>query len=207
MKKTISLTLLIALNLYPIAGILFWGWDINFTFFTYLAETLILVIFATIKMLMSKHLWDRDSAKLNQHWMKMGRKQTILNLLAMLYVFTVVLFTLYLLPWQGDKPPFGVSLTSVDFDAILHFLLFSVLSHTVSFIVYYIIGQERTTLATSLIFKRVMIGRILPLFLTPFVIAFMISLNIRNSVAPVLIVFLLVALFDVLAHIKEHSQI
>lgn len=207
MKKLIPLTLLILLNLYPIAGIIFLEWDVNFTFLTYLAETLVLVIFATIKMILSKNLWDAESAKMNQHWMRLSRNQTIMHLLTMLYIFVIVLYTLYLIPWQGNAPSFGVSLVSVDYSALLQFLLFSVISHSISFVAYFIIGKERVTLATSLIFNRVMVGRILPLFLTPFVMAFGIRFHVGNVTTPILIVFFFVALFDVLAHIKEHSHI
>jgi heme/copper-type cytochrome/quinol oxidase subunit 4 len=72
---------------------------------------------------------------------------------------------------------------------------------------YFIIGKERETIATSAIFNRVMIGRILPLFLTPFVIAFLLTLNLANTVAPIIIILLLMTFFDVLAHLKEHGHI
>ena len=207
MKKIVPLVLLILLNLYPIAGILFWKWDVVSTLSTYFVETIILVIFAIIKMILSRHLWDKEDAKLNQQWVKRGRTYTIFNLIAMMCVFTVILCAVYFIPWEGGSPFLGDTSGPINYPALFRFMLFSIVVHGISFVIYFIIGNERETLAASLIFRRVMIGRILPLFLTPFVAAFMFIFFIPNVLTTILIVLFLVALFDVMAHIQEHKNI
>ena len=210
MKKYIPLALVILLNLYPIIGIIFLGWDVNFTLFSYLAETLVLVVFSTIKMLMSRKMFDEESAKLNPHLVNQSRKYILFNLLMMMYVFVIVLYTLYLMPWQSGTPFFTLSMIGTQYKSIVSLLASSVLSHAVSFFVYYIGGGERNTIALSSIFNRVMIGRVLPLFFSPFIIFFLLPIIITSSTfmkIPLLVIFGLVGLFDILAHTKQHANV
>jgi len=196
-------------NLYPIIGILFLKWEIGFVFITYLAETLILVIFSTIKMCMSKYIWDIKSAKLNPHLTGGSSKYNLFNFLLMIYVFTFVLFSLYLIPWEGGVP-FSYPLNNIPIMTFVYFVIFSIFSHTVSFFVNYIFGNERETISMSGVFNRVMIGRIFPLFFNPFIIIFLLNLNLislNNVKAPILVILILFVYFDIWAYTKEHNKV
>jgi hypothetical protein len=159
---------------------------------------------------MSTKIWDEESAKLNPYLVKQGRGYILFNLLMMMYVFVIVLYTLYLLPWQSGTPFFTLSMVAIQYKSAAGLLLFSVFSHTVSFFVYYIAGGERNTLALSSIFNRVMVGRILPLFFSPFIIFFLLPFVFLSSTLmkiPLLVILGLVAFFDIFAHTKEHVNV
>lgn len=196
-------------NLYPIFGIIFWKWEIGFVFITYLAETFILAIFSTIKMFMSKYVWDVESAKLNSHLTSGSKKNNLFNFISMIYIFIFVLFSLYLIPWDGGTP-FGYPLNKIPVVPLIYFIIFSIVSHTVSFFINFIIQKERETIAISGIFNRIMIGRILPLFFNPFIIIFLLHfklIRLENTKIPTLIILGLFAYFDVWAYIREHKKV
>lgn len=215
--EKISLLLLIALNLYPIFGLLFLGWEINFIFSVYLVETLILVIFSTIKMLMTEKILDDESFEFNlkfgSAWTKMSRREALSNFLALLYIFVFVVYGLYLVPWDRGAEGnaiFGFSITSVQYLPVIYFLVLSILSHSVSFFINFILNDERKNLAISEVFNRVMIGRIMPLFISPFIIIFLHKFGIvdsHNIKLPIFVILGLFAIFDISAYMKEHRKI
>ncbi len=158
---------------------------------------------------MSINVWDPESANMNPYWVTQSRSQVLSNFLLLMYVFMIVCSGAYLILWGRSITAFIATAGPAQYWPILSMAIFSLISHTFSFVYNFILGGERNTVAMSYIFRRTMVGRMLPLFLSTFISFFSVGItgsNSKSAMIPLVVIFGAVAFFDILAHFNEHKK-
>ncbi len=177
MKKYLSIISLIIANIYPLLGVIFWGWDISNLLMIYWIETLIVGFFTIIKMQHSKYvrLDNKTKPEENKLYTKIEgdkfkglatpyMKKVCIWIFVGIYCFTAFVHLMFLISMLFNRNTFGLLINGffpslekysqfeafhLDIGALILpvFLLF--LSHGVSFIVNFIGKQEAETIAIN----------------------------------------------------------
>lgn len=151
-RQKTSLAILITTNLFPILGIIFWGWQTINLIFIYWAESAIICFFCTLKIFFSVDDFDVARFKNASLIEKMstvlivvlGRSilagYLIMNLIGYMFFYGMFLYLLFGgFPFNTSPINNLLILASQVYTSIL--LLF--ISHGFSFFINFILGDER----------------------------------------------------------------
>ena len=212
--KDKSLLILIAVNIFPIIGVLFLGWSSISVIFIYIIETVIIGLFNIPKMIMAKADFDAKLIKNKELSSPItGQKKTketkegclkafLIPFFLIHYNFFIVIqgiFIYFIAKHIGQQEVEPQSFLTYDY---LLSILFIVGSHAYSFYNNYVKKEEyKKASAIKLMFapyKRIMIQQVTVLAG---------SFLIFYFEAPIIFMLVLIFLkifFDVRAHYKDH---
>ena len=215
-----AIVALILANLVPLAGVLFFGWDVWGILIIYWLENGIVGLFNVMKMRRAEGPEDGSPAAtadtrrrlksltINGRPVASSEKSALIPFFIMHYgmfwvVHGIFVLTLPLFAFSGadGQPDFG---TTLDPLAILFALVCLFISHGVSYLFNYIGRGEylRTTAARQMFAPY---GRLVVLHITIIFGALLISMTGAPASAIVVLVLLKIAL-DVGLHLAEHRE-
>ena len=153
--------ILLISNLYIIFCVFEYDWNGRMVYFSFLLELAIIFIFTMIKMIFAKNLNDPYFSKLNPHLLKNKSSTQLLNLIAMIIIFTGLM-----LVFGGF---FSLNYIKNDIGGqyieLLYFGLSVLLSNLVGMF-YFFFKNERDKAFSSEIFRNYMTTKILPIFIS-----------------------------------------
>jgi hypothetical protein len=193
---TLSVLWLVAVNLVPLAGVLFLGWDVSAILFLYWAENLVVGLFNLLKMKMARG--TRVSSKYsvnNRSPEKMSRRGLMFFFMIHYGMFTLVhgVFVMAM---------FGVPAT--EFDWLLPSLLLLFVSHGMSFIQNFIRGGEVDRVSYQDLFIQPY-ARVVIMHLTIIFGGFM-AQTLGSPPSALLVLVALKTGIDIFAHLREHRK-
>lgn len=208
-RRAISLGLLLAMNVVPLLGVLFWGWDAKALVVLYWSENLVLGFFTIARMLTKSPLGGLGmSAFFCVHY---GAFCAVHGLFILSLLFDVDAD-----PAAGEAWPFFLVFLQLLVNVVREMLAIApnawlvaflglVISHGASFITNFLLGGER---------ERVSLGQLMS---APYARIVIMQLTIilggMGAVAlgqPVFLVLLLVGIktaIDVRFHLREHRKL
>jgi hypothetical protein len=166
--KTGLISILVS-NIYIIVGVLLLSWNAYVVFYSFIIELVILSLFTIITILFAQKLFDPYFSKLNPYWVK--NYPTKWKFISMLMPFIVVFATLISVlgiwfSWNLAKTDISAHLSE-----LLYYILIVVLTN-IAHILFYIGKKKYETTYISEVFRNYMTSKILPLFLSLFILAF-----------------------------------
>lgn len=199
-KKDISIISLIAVNLFPIGGILFWGWNVEYLIFSYWVESLIICFYTLLKILKVAplHLKWSYSNWISWEWFGLKGRLLILTLL-FFFIIPILVFSL----------PVYISLEAgiLLAKSTIWFLIWGLLiSHGISFFVNFLGKME---------FERI---DPVKLFILPYPRLIIMRIGIIGGVIissigwfpwaiwPAILLVIFKTIFDIIGHIREHKK-
>jgi hypothetical protein len=187
LRTLLSAAALVAANLVPVAGVLFWDWPLATLLALYWAETAVIGVFNVFKMLLIHPLGG----------LFLGAFFCV-HFGMFMFVHALFLAAFFLQGFAGFESAPALLLAALRWE-----LLFLVLSHAVSFVLHWILGDERRkhTLAQQMgaPYSRVILMHVTILFGGFAVLA----LGAPGAVLALFIV--LKTIMDLRAHLKEHG--
>lgn len=223
MRSKYSAIFLVLVNLYPIYGVVFLGWNAKFILYTYWCENLIIGLFTVLKMLKTKIYLDNtqlDNPNLNTN--NVGESNSS-KILSFIWVYCGASFLYYIVIAILTTETSGTVLFNLPRQIIVP-VGFIFLSHTFSYVVNFIIGAEYKKLSLDEEIKMP-VRRLVIVHLTVtlgslvikgvgvvlmIIMALFFGLTIPQSVTGVvlLIIMVLAKIFlDIIAHLQEHNGI
>lgn len=226
-KGLLSVLALIAANLYPLAGVLFWNWDPTAILMLYWMENLVFGFFTILKMAVVPNVVPFEAAQsgFGRSSSSSDKKVHIVETNAQIrhraigafcgsygfFCFVHGLFVVMLIAlWHGGAFSHGGTKQHPDFSVfpgLLRQLLLPVLclfvSHGFSFVEYHLIGGERQRITLEQIFHQPF-SRMVNLhlgLLGGMFIAMLLGGGLSGVVA---VLIVLKILFDLRLHIRSH---
>ena len=200
-RSLISISFLLLVNLCPLYGVLFLGWNYSQILLIFLIETLVIAIFTIIKMSLASKLYDKESAKANPDWIRLYNTKS--KLIKMYFLFISVFIALPFIAILAMN--FNIIHTEIinSYKLLVLFLVITISSHTLSFFINYL-PNERDKIYISSLFNLLLFRRIMPLFLSIFLLIFLSPIVTKINIT--VCVLLLKTAFDFMGHLKEHSS-
>lgn len=196
----LSSIVLIVVNLIPVFGVLFWGWNAYAILLAYWIESFIVGVFAFIKIRKSTGK-DKTNVVINGvNSTSMAPKKLSISFLnvygSFMFVHLIFLSVFYSLFFKSGSILFGTVISSIS--------LF--LSHWMSYRINFIGKEEYKQLSPShefnLPFKRIFVMQ----FIIILGIGFFVGVFHAEPQMVILPTALFKVTFDLLFHIKEHSK-
>jgi len=206
----ISTAALIASNLVPLAGVLFFGWKVSIIMILFWFENVIIGVFNVLKMLLAEPGEPQGTMKV------MPTRVETVALKLFLVPFFIVHYGLFTAvhgvfvfaffgPGRVLERKVDVSLIqSFDYSSLVFPALALVVSHGVSFFSNYIFGGERERVGIKDLMAQPY-KRIVVLHLT-ILIGAILAVKFESSVAPLVFLVALKTCVDLVAHQAEHRE-
>ena len=193
-----SSTLLILANLYPLVGVLFFGWDLASILFIYWAENVVIGFYNILKMVYAKKpntggITVTINGKVTKDFSKKG--------FILFFIMHYGLFTVVHGAFLFTTIAKGLSINS----AVLTGTLFLIVSHGISFFTNYITGKEYETKSPEDLFlapyKRVIVMHLTVIFGS----ALIVNSN-GTAIGPLLTLTVVKTIIDLISHTFEHNK-
>ncbi|MBN2414612.1 hypothetical protein JXO52_02170 [bacterium] len=200
--RTSSMITLFVVNLFPIFGVLYWGWDVFPIMLLYWSENVIIGVFNIFRMLFA-HPDESEGCM----------KYFLIPFFAVHYgMFTLVhgFFVVMLfggdggLMSKGGDPSPALMLQMILENNLVYAVIALFLSHGYSFVKNYLgHGEYRRTTLQSLMFRPY--SRVVILHLTLIFGAFLIVV-LKLPLAGLILFIVLKIIIDLIAHTREHRR-
>ncbi len=199
-KPTITLIVMLLVNLLPLLGVFFLNWNVFVLIFLYWLENVITGFYNILRMLVVKP-WNI------LHWIAKLFTVTFFTIHYGMFtlvhgVFVIMLFGGEAYRSLGTINP-HIILSIISEYRLLYIVLALFLSHGISFIVNYIAGKEYQKADLKTIMFRPY-GRIIILHFVVLIGGFLV-MALRSPKLGIVLLVCLKTLFDLTAHRKEHS--
>ena len=204
-SSTFTVAFLVLVNLIPIFGVLFLGWDLFSLMILYWMENVIIGFFNTIKMAFA------SKSELNMG-LSIGKKIFLIAFFSVHYGIFCQVHGLFITSFFGERGPGGfvtpfeaiMSMPQGRSDTFAWALLAMVLSHGLSLVLNFFGQKEYLKISTEVQmfqpYQRIIILHITILFS---------GFLVMSLGAPVLAMVIMAMLkigFDVWAHLREHNK-
>lgn len=216
LPKYPTVFVLILVNLIPLYGVIYWGWDQDYILFIYWAETSIIGLFNVFRMLLAKKV-DTKGIRVNGKRPVVKTKKQFLKFRVSLVLFFIMHFGIFNLVhglFVTSITDLGIEeiLDSVDIYQILRQLSWLIiptvalfLSHAASFFFNYIGRREYERQELNALFLKPY-SRIVVTHITLVVGANLVD-ALDNKLAFIALMVVLKIFFDVLSHIFAHENL
>lgn len=193
-----SSTLLILANLYPLVGVLFFGWDLASILFIYWAENVVIGSYNILKMVYAKKpntggITVTINGKITKDFSKKG--------FILFFTMHYGLFTIVHGAFLFTTIAKSLSING----AVLAGALFLIVSHGISFFTNYITGKEYETKSQEDLFlapyKRVIVMHLTVIFGSTLIVN-----SNGTSIGPLLVLTVVKTIIDLISHTFEHNK-
>jgi len=216
-SSLVAIALLVGVNLIPLVGAIFWGWNVYTLLILYWIENGIVGVFNVLKMALAQGAIDTRSGP--QEMPSTASRLTLIPFFVVHYgifwvvhgVFVMSLPTFIGLgesvsPFQPDGSFIGVDDTVVGprWDLVGWGAIALVISHGASFLLNYIRrGEYRTARVGMLMFAPYI--RLVALHLT-ILVGGMLSISLGSPVGSMIVLVAIKTALDLALHIREHRR-
>ncbi len=195
-----SIIALILVNLYPVFGVLFWGWEIFPIMFLYWTENVVIGFYNVLRMIACNDE-RRESWK---------QKLFLIPFFIFHYggftaghgIFVILIFGRQNVFVQRDLPNLHNLWVILQEKYVLYAILAIFISHGYSFVKNYLQGGEYKLYSLSKLMRQPY-GRII-LMHTALIFGALLVVALKTPMAGLLLFILLKIIMDLWAHMKEH---
>ncbi len=201
MRSKYSTIFLVLANLYPIYGAIFLGWNVKLILYTYWCENLIIGLFTVLKMLKTKIYLDNTQSNnpgLNGNDISRSNSLKIFSFIVRYYFLSYLYYSFI-----------NAIILSKDLShKIIVPVGFIFLSHTFSYVVNFIIGEEYKKLSleeeTKMPIRRLLVVHLTIIFVFP-IGAIVFNFKNNTDISLITTMVLVKIILDISAHLKEHK--
>ena len=186
---------LIIVNMYAIIGVIFYSWDTKAVIYSYYLEGVIIILFGFLKILKAEKIYDPKFVA-SKHGLTRktnAKKDFLKDFFIMGSAF--ILFYGFWLIFFFKVPAFDKAFYIKN--SLFTFVGFLALSHTISYVLNYLIMEEYKEIFVSKIYSNFYLLRMLPMHF-----AIMIGILVGIPAIPLILIKTVV---DLALHIKEHK--
>ena len=195
-----SVIALILVNLYPVFGVLFWGWEIFPVMFLFWTENVVIGFYNVLKMITCSH-------KDGESWV---HKLFLIPFFIFHYggftaahgIFVILLFGRQNVFVQRDYPDLHMLWEILQKQYVLYAILAIFFSHGYSFVRNYLQKGEYRHYSLSKLMHQPY-GRVVLLHIT-LIFGALLIVALRTQTAGLLLFIFMKIIMDLWAHVKEH---